>query len=936
MSWNHVLETGNGELEFRLKITGLDYEFVTNSFMERNNTNPTGETVKRRVGLKRNGFNISERVIIPESKIEIEGNTFTIVDVEQQATRAFRRQASRTALMMASRMRDTDTSIWVSNNRFSNGSIIWIGSEAMVITSDPSPTPGGFIYQVNRGALSTKPVFHYTTTDIEKTLNPTVQNVPFGIENQRVYLYAYGKGDDLQGDGTLIWKGVVIQDASFDGMDWRLEAGPITEVFKGDFGIDSEAIRFRGIHIPSYFQVTFERLTDETFDNAIDEKITIRIGPDPSFGNARGAPSFFETKEDFIAQLNRQVFLELSANGFDWGSEVPQFQIDERGHLTATYTSDAVDPRWIRMLAVPDRFGNSSLAFRGETDGRGSRSEYTFPKAKTSSITYEITEFTGIPIVFPNRSYYLNFQDVFPEQFTYLTQGIQYLHFNSAGFIFNKIANSFRLLDSEDKVLFGAQLISYSSLDNRAEISVPNIILNRDVRNPSIQNSYVIINNDHKVVAYRQFFAPATTLPGFLSEIVDLSTEYASQGIMPLFYDDDFNIADIQSQFDSFIIPSPIRYREYQLVKPSQTFEEFLTEELKLFGCYPVTDLNGSISIRRFRTISPSEVKNHVLNSSNILTDESFPVLITNKDGIWNSIKVKTGWDAFEEEHLGTTYTVNDIESISTLQGKVKRIEIGPFSGDSAGKAVADLAWANYILPLAERTISFIREKYETISVEVPMTLFSSSIGNTVSIRSKQLPSVFTLEGDNFRGQSVFNGFIIGRSFNLDEGSGRLEILVSNESIPAVLIPDTISYIGTTTIAPVVSPLTASVSSSYLDIVINDLGSRLPPNTSYVDLLTSNDRVRFTEWDSDSPFEDSARLDSFFLSGSNLVARVEFPTSVPPEISSNPSSFRLSFDKLDSGFDATENQLAYAYVDSGTKSAAIETAVGNITRRLKI
>jgi hypothetical protein len=127
MSWENIKKTGAGELEFRLVISGLDYEFVTNSLMVKDHINSTGELVRRRAGLKREGFVISEEAIIPDNKIELEGNSFKLVDIDQRASRAFVRRASANAQLLDNVITDTQTSIRLSNNRFSVGSVFWIG-----------------------------------------------------------------------------------------------------------------------------------------------------------------------------------------------------------------------------------------------------------------------------------------------------------------------------------------------------------------------------------------------------------------------------------------------------------------------------------------------------------------------------------------------------------------------------------------------------------------------------------------------------------------------------------------------------------------------------------------------------------------------------------------------------------------------------------------
>lgn len=913
MSWENIKKTGNGELEFRLVISGLNYEFVTNSLMVKDHVNSTGETVRRRNGLKRDGLAISEEIIIPENRVELEGNSFKIIDIDQMATRAFIQRASRNAELVDAFITDAQTTIRLSNNRISAGSIIWVGSEAMLVTAkdDVITPPSGYAYTVVRGVLNTTPRYHYTTTDLGTPVRPFVQNAPFGIENQRVELYAYGKADNLQGDGTLIWKGLVIEEASFDGMDWQLQAGPLTELFESEYGINSDIFKFRGLSFRYPWSIYFERLSTQFENGDFDSNFQVDI---PS-------NSYFETVSAFLEALNTQI--NTNPVAVSWGVQKPSFQIGRDGQLIATFGTIVGESKFIKMRSRLNVRYESIVALKNTED----RGDYAHPYKDSFGVyTPSRADATGRWFVEPSRQYVLQFQDIFPNQFAVLTPGNHIIYVNQPTVTF---PNEIFLYNSDDDPVFSANIVGSNPANRSIEIAVPSV--------SSIEDGIVVVlNNNHKFILSKKYFNPANQLPGFLRQIVQDSKQVSNQGILPAFEDDDFDLDNIQIVFDSLGLSPDVAYREFRLAKPSQTFADFFKQELRLIGCYPVLTQNGKITIRPFKNVTVSERKNHVLNADNILTDKSYPVITTNKYGIWNSIILKTQWDSWNEEHTGDTFTANNIRSISENNGKIKSITIEPYSGETFATNNLE-SLSQYVEEVMNRQTGLLQEKYSVVSVEVPMTLFSSSIGDTISIDSKQLPSSFSLDGTR-RGQSTYVGFITKRKFELDSGYGMLEIFVTDEAIPASSIVIDM-YRPIYTIAPTIPVLTASISASVMDIVVNDnLINVDNPFEDYSEYFSNGDTLELREFDSEIPNLGHAQFDSVFVSGGNTVVRISFTGSIPADIQANPSNYLISFDKIDettfSG--PSTSQLKFAYIDSGTKENLVELPKGTTVGKLKL
>lgn len=913
MSWENIINTGAGEIEFRVKVAGLTREFVTNSLMEKDVRIGDRIVLRRRNGLVREGFTISEEAILPENKVELQGNSFKIVDVNQQATLAFHNRASKQAYLLED-IDETGTLVRINTSNWSVGEYLWIGSECMRVTVAPTAWfLGGFFVGVARAQLGTIAVAHPIQNQFGIEILPFVQNVPFGIENRRVWLYAYGKGDNLQGDGTLIWKGVVTEEASFNGMDWSFEAGPLTEILETQFGVDSENIRFRGIdltgapNIYPMFQITLTRMTGATFGTSIAADAQIIVENE-----------FFESREALLAAINDRITASPAGS---WPEE-PRIAIVNNRLAVQFSTPSGGDPRMIQLRARLFRRapGSQTELDPGKAGGffsDGTGFAYTPPRRNLTTSTFS----DPVTSVVPNANYTIFFREQMPRQFAVCLAGRKRVYLDGA---INSIwfADAVSLVDDSDEALQSSIFENYLDASRSLEILIGS-------------GPLYFVNNDHKLLFTRNY---QPTLPTFIAGLIQDSKRFASQGILPVLYDDDFDLADIRRVFSSLSLNQAVRYRNFQIGKPGPTIMEFLQAEFRLVGVYPVLTPDGSITIRPLRTITANERKKHYLTADNIITDRSFPVISTNKYGIWNSMNIQPEYNILTEEHSGPKLTVNIVDSIAQNAGKLKSIDVLPFSSRKGlPGGFNETTYLENIVSIADRQCRLVAYKYDVISVEVPMTLFSSSLGDPVSVRSKQLPSTFSTQQNNFRGQSEFSGFITRREFDLDTGFGTLDIFVTAESLPAgslvVELPAPI-----TVIAPTVVPQTASVSGVFMDVVVDFGGGLLPDLSDYANLFRPGDTVEFREWDSDTPDIGNALISDVSVSGSQVVIQAEFSGSIPSSIANNPADYRLQFDRLDSAtFPPSEHQTEFAYVDTGIKtSARIEYPAGNLLRKIRI
>ncbi|MEQ8957204.1 MAG: hypothetical protein RLP02_04650, partial [Coleofasciculus sp. C2-GNP5-27] len=247
MGWSdRTLINGKSWTEYRLEIEGFDYGFVTNRGMEKTES---GVTYVR--GLKSEDLSYSHQVSIREARLTSTSMRFSIVDYKNQATEAFIRSPGKEARLRAN-VSHAEAIIPVSNTTgWQAGDIAFIGTEAALVASVDTS-----LHRLitSRGYLNSTSQSHNITTDFGGAMSPGVYDAPVTLQNRRVNLYAYGRGDDLQGNGTAIWKGVLWSDVELtDASTYELTAYPITEIFKTELGGRWGEYPVRGIYIPDEY-----------------------------------------------------------------------------------------------------------------------------------------------------------------------------------------------------------------------------------------------------------------------------------------------------------------------------------------------------------------------------------------------------------------------------------------------------------------------------------------------------------------------------------------------------------------------------------------------------------------------------------------------------------------------------------------------------------
>jgi hypothetical protein len=193
---------------YRLVIEGLGIEAVTDPAMERSSPDLSRVRV---VGLLREGLRLSEQCDVARGEIEASGMTVSIVDRQHdQIWCSWLAQQPERRAWLTTDLPVSDTTVdMTSTEGIAVNDVIHIGTEAMLVFGVNSATQ----LEVTRAWWQTIEQAHYTS-DGEELVTPIITLTrPITLEGRRVYLYRYADGDSLQGDGTLVWRGVCSTDA---------------------------------------------------------------------------------------------------------------------------------------------------------------------------------------------------------------------------------------------------------------------------------------------------------------------------------------------------------------------------------------------------------------------------------------------------------------------------------------------------------------------------------------------------------------------------------------------------------------------------------------------------------------------------------------------------------------------------------------------------
>ena len=790
MTWEQItdeLEGGNGNLDFRLEIDGLDYSFVSHIDMAN-----ALLSQKRVLGLSRKGLKISQEVQIPDMTLKLAVNNLMIVDYQEQATQAFMRKSTINAYMVDSVL-STETQIKVSNGQaIQKGDYIWAGQECMKVAGTFTDSNNITSLVVVRGQLGTIAQDFVQKSPEGLPYNTLVLNCPPTLQNRKAKLYAYSKGDDKQGNGTLIWRGVILKQPVYSNKTYSVELGPITELFKFHLGIESSEMKLRGYNFGDFgwwIRVSIQ----EVLQNPL------RVSEASLFRGAVRVIGFYETLQDVADDINSQLTsynatinasYNLTIGALVVGNEIVFAETKNvSNNYFALFETQQNPFRSKGASKLSNNFDIESdkkyrLGNTGDFDGGVSALKFSTSGGVYYTRTSTKTWPTQFMIYAINRGY-SGWQGE-------LVDGRKF--YISAPVIPDTITDI--IVQDPDEQEIASTINEFNApLETDADNRVITTQLSMRVFQGNNINFIYIEDNNYKIfigtsynISRKSFNEKVINFNQFLDNLTFVSPQLASYGIMPLITRNEIDTGDIQRQFDQVSLTAFQSKRRYIFYKKTDTFEKIMAEELKILGFFPALTEDGKLTVRRLRNLSfgladedfnfdDSEI-DFTLDSDDILTDVNYPSIVLNGFGIYNSVEIHTNFDPIENK-WSNNITANNIDSIQQFQQR-KAVVIKPFSKFDSNNFAFDPG--NDLDSIIQTCAGLLSQDYWVVTLDVPLKYFNMNLGSVVRVINKQLPN-YTPDFDfllSRYGSSKFVGWCVGKEFDMEKGFGTIKLLVTD------------------------------------------------------------------------------------------------------------------------------------------------------------
>lgn len=790
MTFARLKATGSGQLRWRVSIDGFPIEAVSTRDMEQDTTDPTAQRL-RRVGLVADDIKISEDVDMVLAKARHSGFGLRIVDIGGAWSQSFFREPDViTRLTGGTTIDAADTTITVlSTAGFPDTGAIWINRECIYYGGTTATT----FTSCQRAQLGTLDVNHYTDSFAAGGVTlPEVTAWPRTIEGQRVRVYAYGEGDDPQGDGTSFWVGVARTDVRWDGSAFRILVDPLWSITESEIGGDiDESSTIRGIYYPRAHPLLV-RVTQRSSSARDGGAINATTGV--------ALAGFFETFETFRATLRAAIATAMAtpiSGTFETGVKIDIVRTEDVPSLFGIVDPEAdripivdlgdwafaivydTSTSWITVdgpnALIPGRqqswlsdvdgsvygSGISPLLdwmLRGDGVAVGSVAvgeTYYRPLVRRPDSAIERPGSIPRTVYYPDSASELHPAALaeFPVAYR-IGMGAGE---NPAGRLYvsaDPSAASAVAIEwdkngrtmEDDVTLYSS--VETNATDNWIRLRVgPGtgyITTPEDPQQPLIATA----GNAPEIRLGRRFVnaagVAAISIIGLIESIQDSTRELLNRGIGPDIRPQsvtgtpsDFDVTSIRNNIGPALtgdLATLRSGRSYLYFSPIDV-GKLLEEEMKLVGGYPALNADGRLTVRRLRHIADSEAEVATLDSSNIVVSEGWLQIERSGFGLFNTMELKTGYDPIEDAHEGKSYTARDLRAVG-YSGLAASWEIAPMSGDNPALVMRP----STAVRVAQPVTSVFGVPYLTATVRVTQRLLDVLVGDVVVIDWEKIP----------------------------------------------------------------------------------------------------------------------------------------------------------------------------------------------------
>ena len=890
MTYSDITATGRGSLSFRLVIEGFHLEAVTKSTMEKA---ASGSNRARKQGLSVRGVKISQRADLPRATVESESASFSFIDYDEVWTAAFAADPLYTTWLAAdatggfSSLTVDSTADWPSEG------FLWLNSEVIRYESKTSTSFG----TLTRGQYNTIQQDHFTWGGARRTY-PEITSSHTILQGRRVRLYAYGQGDDPQGDGQQIWLGIVSGEPRMQGTSWSLSADPITALLEQDIGADlgPNAVA-RGIHIPAPYSASF--IIERRAVTPAAGLFPIPNQPDgwvaATTSHTISVNGFFETQADFIAAINAEIATVTST----WSSVItahegaPGFLFDRPEeyrayHFKADIPSTSVYGETVNVRSAQGcsptepNFGLATEAGSNPqplTSGgvtiywRPSLSD--FPGRDTPPISGAGTVPRGL---FSGNSTLTNGNRLYVASEVAVTSNATAAVITVSGeeYLPSRVSN----IDATN---------GYIELEIDAEGAYRGFSFSTYTGRTFGGTYFAFSSESVPSITFGRFLARALTTStpgaGTYALLLALQTDVPSQvnlGALPMFQPGDWNASEWNAAYVDRT--NYAKWREYMVVEPTQ-FGEIVSPDLQLAGLFLALDSSGRMTVKKLRLAVPTEIPVASITSANLITDDGFPQYDIGAIGAYNQIDIQDGYNAISDEYEGVPVRVRDVAAFG--RNPVQRsLQIKPKSRYYDVNTPYEDA-----VRIAQGVLGIYGGPYAYVTCEVPLTFMSVALGSTVSVSTKQLPNRLGL-----RGVSAALGVVTAREIDLYAARISLTILLSASRISGYAWGGRIK-----------SGSENNISGDKWELEL-ETGLYYASGAEAEDYLDKLDAIVIYRWDSTSSTTITGTVDG----ASGNIVTVDLDSTWTP----GSDEWAIAFDDSGGANTLTTSQKRFAYIAS--------------------
>ena len=840
-SWDRIVATGRGQLAWRVSIEGYPKDLVSHTTMR---TASASDGRARVHGLKADNFVFGQKVDLITGKAE--GSTFRVRFVNpKEGALLFGKRPSAVTYLSDDENSSTSTIRASGAGAFPTSGTAYLNTETFDYTAIST---AGFL-GCTRGTWKSLAQYHYTA-DGERQRYPEITDHPVVLEGRRVRFYAYGAGDDKQGDGTLVWVGVASTDANFNGIVWSFQVDSLFRVLDQDVGGDlKDPVSIRGIYYPENAPLVLR------FEEAAGTDAP--VSADPATEGAIAIAGFWETQRGFVEALNTAISAELTAQGFN---QTDFLAVEDGNSWAIEFTTDMSTPRYMfcQSWSPTDQLGeisnpSSDRLIRRVSAGQTYRirqseiypSAGTVPRAclggyrssREEAATLAESQKTGMDGTHYLWRVYIGGGAAVTTNTTAMSVDITAPSTPRASGAFSGVFNAtVRAVDTTERYID-----IFRPMDFRPRAR------GTDDRDPIVSDYAVCVASDVPEIRLGRDYGVGSLsdfLIGSGTGLVNQTAQWVNTGAVPNIHPlsggvlGDFSLATSDNEIQIAAASSRFTSARFYSVFTEVSLRDLIEHECRMLGVYPLIQAGQYITFRRLRLPSQAEGSSTPIAASLVLTDDQILSWERAALGVYNTVRVRTGYDPIEDEHKGGVYKVRDVAAFGQSPNS-RVLDIEPKSGDPGTVRYED------IVDIGARVLGVFGGPYVYLDIDVPLKLWGTEPGDVVSITWSRLP-----QSDGTLGVAGKLGLVTQVEFEPMAARGKMTVLLTDQRI-AGYAPAGVVTVVTNGTSGTTGPFTVSLSTQ-----------DFPTATTAADFFEAGDLIRVYRLDTNTTSTVLGTVDS--------------------------------------------------------------------------